>query len=315
MPATPGPVTTRGAHVALAYPSTVQLARSVAGFVQRALLLGGSAVVLATAEHRGVIAGCLEALGLAPARLRHEGVLVEIDAASALEHFVVEGTADADCFARFALEVLEPLERHGGPIHIYGEMVAVLWDAGQVAAAVELEGHWNALAARCSFALLCGYPATSLASTPAAAVEMACQHHAVLSRPEPGPFPGPVTCAAAFAADLAELARVRRFVAGTFLGIGEEAVADAALVVTELAANAVAHAGTPFAVRLGIDREHLRIAVQDGAALSVPLVPTPGRGLGLVAALAERWGHETLDTGKVVWASIPLVRDRPGPFF
>lgn len=208
--------------------------------------------------------------------------------------------------------MLEPLGRLSGPIHVYGEMVAVLWDAGQVAAAVELEARWNALASRFTFALLCGYPATSLAA-PAAAEEVARLHHGVLGPPEPTRSPGPVTHVARFAADLAELARARRFVASSLPGIGEEAEAEATLIVTELAANAVVHAGSRFSVRLGIAHRQLWIAVQDGAGLPAPLAPTPGRGLGLVAALAERWGCERLGRGKVVWASLPLTREMPAP--
>ncbi|MDA8296781.1 MAG: MEDS domain-containing protein [Actinomycetota bacterium] len=313
MPATPGLATTRGGHVAVVSPSPDQLTRSVAGFLHRAPLLGGAAVVLATPEHRAAVAHGLQALGLVPARLRRQGALVEIDAALALENFVVEGTVDAERFERFASQVLEPLGRLSGPIHVYGEMVAVLWDAGRVAAAVELEACWNALASRFTFALFCGYPAASLAAAPAAAEEVARLHQGVLVPPELTRSPGPATHVARFAADLAELARARRFVASSLPGIGEEAEAEATLIVTELAANAVVHAGSRFSVRLGIAHRQLWIAVQDGAGLLAPLAPTPGRGLGLVAALAERWGCEQLERGKVVWALLPLTREMPAP--
>jgi hypothetical protein len=42
-------------------------------------------------------------------------------------------------------------------VRAYGEMVDVLWRAGQTVAAVRLEMLWNELAQNQSFALLCGY--------------------------------------------------------------------------------------------------------------------------------------------------------------
>jgi hypothetical protein len=88
-------------------------------------------------------------------------------------------------------------------------------------------------------------------------------------------------------------------------------VDDTALVVTELAANAVVHAGTGFTVDLAADPDVLRISVRDasplpGAAAAVGLPAVPLHGLGAVAALARRWGVEPLGhSGKLVWVELP----------
>lgn len=87
----------------------------------------------------------------------------------------------------------------------------------------------------------------------------------------------------------------------------------AALVVAELAATAVTHGHTPdarfeleVAVRSDLaDRELLRIAVTDSygghVPTAVPRPPVPdatsGRGLMLVATLAERWGGRCVGPG------------------
>ncbi|WP_406297280.1 ATP-binding protein [Embleya sp. NBC_00888] len=95
----------------------------------------------------------------------------------------------------------------------------------------------------------------------------------------------------------------------------------AALVVAELAANAVNHGHTPdarfeleVAVRPDLaDPELLRIAVTDSYGGHVPTAvlrpPAPdaksGRGLMLVATLAERWGGRCVGAGrKTVWAEL-----------
>ena len=60
-------------------------------------------------------------------------------------------------------------------VRAYGEMVDVLWKAGQTVAATRLEMLWNDLARSQSFSLLCGYAMGSFYKD--AAVEEVCSHH------------------------------------------------------------------------------------------------------------------------------------------
>lgn len=99
-------------------------------------------------------------------------------------------------------------------------------------------------------------------------------------------------------------------------GLSERAVA----VVAELAANAALHGlvpGRSFRLTLAYERatRRLRVEVTDAAGDRSPPLSTPGpppgpddesgRGLLLVAALAERWGTEPyFPAGKTVWAEI-----------
>lgn len=84
-------------------------------------------------------------------------------------------------------------------------------------------------------------------------------------------------------------------------------VDDAALLTTELAANAVRHATAGcFGVALSCHGDRVRVEVADGSVdPPVVLRPDPmatsGRGLMLVDALADRWGFERRRDGKVVW--------------
>ena len=82
--------------------------------------------------------------------------------------------------------------------------------------------------------------------------------------------------------------------------------ADAALVVTELAANAVLHAHTAFTVTLSARDDLLRISVRDARPLrGAELRPAPLHGLGAVDAVASRWGVESLGhDGKTVWVDL-----------
>ncbi|MCE7081992.1 ATP-binding protein [Streptomyces sp. ST2-7A] len=95
---------------------------------------------------------------------------------------------------------------------------------------------------------------------------------------------------------------------------------NAALVVTELVTNAVVHGGdgTPggdfhLRLELAVLREVLRVEVTDaagerlpdpGAARSPGKWEEGGRGLVLVAAVADRCGVKRGETGKTVWAEL-----------
>ncbi|MHA5050258.1 ATP-binding protein [Streptomyces sp. SD15] len=94
-----------------------------------------------------------------------------------------------------------------------------------------------------------------------------------------------------------------------------------ALVVGELAANAVQHGHVPgrdFRLRLGLDEVAglVRIEVADAATAKRPPVAPPssypdgesGRGLLLVDVLAVRWGSTPRHpVGKTVWAEVSTV--------
>ena len=114
------------------------------------------------------------------------------------------------------------------------------------------------------------------------------------------------------AAQPASVAAARRFVR-SLLGpsVAPSLADDAALVVTELVANAVLHAGGPvtLAVTIPDEASSLRLEVADSSPVPPVLreygtSASTGRGLTLVARLAARWGVEPADSGKRVWVEL-----------
>ena len=85
-----------------------------------------------------------------------------------------------------------------------------------------------------------------------------------------------------------------------------ERVEDAMLLVTELIANAVIHGSPEIRMDVDVEDSLLLVRVTDGSPV-LPRVPDaggPGRGLGIVATLSDRWGVEPLPEGrdgKTVW--------------
>jgi anti-sigma regulatory factor (Ser/Thr protein kinase) len=115
---------------------------------------------------------------------------------------------------------------------------------------------------------------------------------------------------AAYPADRTAVAQARRFVRETLIGWGaDDAIDDAVLLTSELATNAVIHAGTPFEVVCRPAEASVQIEVVDGD--SAGLLPIPGRGVGpyhvsgrgllMPVLLAAEWGVTYAASSKTVW--------------
>ena len=95
-------------------------------------------------------------------------------------------------------------------------------------------------------------------------------------------------------------------------------LSDVVAVLAELVGNAVRHADplpggvVRVAWRLcpSVDSALVELRVTDGGSLAQPRIrpidpeATDGRGLSIVAALADRWGVERDGLGQSVWAEV-----------
>ena len=84
---------------------------------------------------------------------------------------------------------------------------------------------------------------------------------------------------------------------------------DAAIVASELVANAIEHAATPVTVIIDVGPGRTRVEVSDSSSI-LPAVRDllsdgeRGRGLHLVERLTREWGVASSDHGKTVWFEI-----------
>jgi hypothetical protein len=300
------------------YGGDRELASSVSGYLAESIKAGDSVVVVATRPHRLVFEDELIAAGVDTRAAGASGRLLMLDAAETLQGFLDSGRLDHGCFDATVSRVVRQVASAGPPIRIYAEMVALLWDAGQVTLALELEELWNDLALLVPFWLLCGYPARLAADEASTAdAEAVCRLHSGVIGPWPGlgcgqEIPGREGEAVRSFPGVLEATRAaRQFVADVLRWRGEEALArDAAILTAELAANAVLHAGSSFTVAVWQSADGIRISVLD-TGLGHPageggwLTAAPGHGLDVVAKIASRWAVEDVAGGKVVWAELP----------
>jgi hypothetical protein len=301
-------------HVVQFYRHDDELLETVPDFLLDAIRLDGVAIVVATAPHLLAFEARMAAAGVDVAALKHSRGLVTLDAAETLRSFLVAGRPDPAGFESILGGLIRQAGATGRPVRIFGEMVALLWDAGHVSAAVEVETFWDDLCRQLRFGLFCAYRIGELAGEgeSEAFAEVCGLHSTVVGVPSTRPA---LQATKSFAKGVDAPREARRFVISTLVKWGDRAlVDDAALVVTELATNAVVHADSDFTVAVSSSPSGVRISVDDASPVAPKvsqgsLIAASGRGLGLVASLVSHWGDEPFGVGKVVWAEF----QRPAP--
>ena len=312
------------------YDRDEELAAGAGDYLADAIAEGGAAVIVASSGRCSMFEARLAAGGVDVAAARRGGSLICLDAGQLAQLLTGTGRVDRAAIDAQIRPAILAAGEAPGPVRVYGEVVALLWAAGHVNAALELEGFWNELGREIPFSLYCGYPRQTVESSQHhGAVSEVCRLHTeVVGAPAPSGDarrPGdPVEAAGPAArANWTDAARTfggtrhdprmaRAFVLEMLSPWRDEQLAaDAALVVTELATNAVLHARWAFSVSLMMSGDVIRISVRDSVPLGPPdgnrwLPAAPGHGLGVVAAMAARWGVETQASGKAIWAELAL---------
>jgi MEDS: MEthanogen/methylotroph, DcmR Sensory domain/Histidine kinase-like ATPase domain len=303
-------------HAVQFYDHDCTLTATVGDFLARALASDGVALMVTTGPHRRACEAELEKIGIDLPAAIADGTLVSLDATDTLSQFFVDGRIDRSAFQRLVAPAVHDAVRTGRPVHAYGDMVATLWEADEVLAAIELEEMWDDLRTENQFSLLCGYHTASVSDPAHAdALERICELHTVVMRGrgnEREPAGSRVVeFSRWFSAEPDAPRAARRFVANALQrsGHADTVLEDAQLVISELATNAVVHARSPFSVYARSDDSLVHLAVRDESPLapvvrSVSDSATSGRGLHVVAALTRDWGFDATTAGKAVWAEL-----------
>jgi hypothetical protein len=165
-------------HLVEFYEDEASLAGAVTRFLAPATAELGTALVVATPAHRAAFERALAASGVDVVGTVAAGRYLTFDAAELLSTFMVDGAPDEAAFRREVGGLVERLTAGGHSLRIYGEMVALLWQGGDVASAVALEDHWNGLRAMYDFDLLCAYSMSSFDNEEEAlAFRRVCEQH------------------------------------------------------------------------------------------------------------------------------------------
>jgi anti-sigma regulatory factor (Ser/Thr protein kinase) len=310
-------------HAVLFYDDARQAVARLADYVAEGLTLELPVVTVLRPSHTVALSEALTVLGLDPGAAVADGRLHLLEAGATLETFMVEGLPDPQLMADGVGTLIADLAAGGRPVRAAGEMVELLWAEGNVTGALALESVWNGLADSIGFALLCPYPARVLATGRLDTVGRLCALHTDVVAPSTyasGEEAAwlPAATSEIFVPAPEAVGATRRLVATAITewssrrgeAPDDRLVADACLVASELAANAVTHAHSAFEVTVTCSHGEVRVSVSDTGPGTAEehhgrMLALSGRGLAIVAGLADRWGCDVLPGGgKVVWAEL-----------
>lgn len=286
----------------------------LARFVAEGVRQEGRALVVATSQHRRALLERLRAMGLDPDEPRAAGRLVLLDAKETLRSFTTVSGFDRDRFLASVVQRVIDAGADGAPVRVFGEMVSLLWEAGDVQGAIALEAMWNGLMVRLDFDLMCAYPASLIETSSLREVRAVCdQHSSVHARQQHAAPDGDHAASSRMFLPVSESVRASRshVVAALRRLDADHLVHDATVIVSELATNAVRHARSPFRVSVDESPGLVCISVQDVGDdhAGLPTIAPDdhaieGRGIAIIDALAHSWGYDALEDGTIVWAQL-----------
>jgi hypothetical protein len=144
------------------------LGESVASFLLEGYMEGEHLLIVAKPRHRDAVLAALRRHGCFPPDGDGDQRLVALDAADVLRHITKNGELKRDLFHRTIKPIVDTLAGTSRRLRIYGELVEVLAEEGNLAGAAALEEMWNELSLEAPFTLMCGYSSAHFAHAHAA---------------------------------------------------------------------------------------------------------------------------------------------------
>ncbi|HXH75477.1 MAG TPA: ATP-binding protein [Bacteriovoracaceae bacterium] len=167
-----------GHHFVQFYENPKFLADSISQFVSAGLIRGEGSIIIAKNENIGLIEQSLKNSGIDIQEFKQTKQLIILDAAMALNLFIVNGLPDRKKFNTEIGGMIETMSKSFPRIRAFGEMVGILWNNGNKEGTILLEELWNELALNYKFSLMCGYSMNSFnQSNHAEGFESICHTH------------------------------------------------------------------------------------------------------------------------------------------
>jgi hypothetical protein len=129
----------------------------VTEFVSDALASEAMVVVVLPPAQLQVVERDLATSGLDIPTAKRHGTYVTVDPEALRQQVTTRGTIDMASYRTMADHLVSKAMSRGRELHICGTMHSILWDAGELATVLELEGMWHVLPGAPRMRLLCLY--------------------------------------------------------------------------------------------------------------------------------------------------------------
>lgn len=146
-----------GTHVAQFHSDNKTLTDRICEFFATGAESGDALIVIATPDHRSAIEACLAQRGIDVLALAAMGRYSAHDAGEMLSRLLVARKPSPLLFGEVVGGAITRLRPESGRVRAFGEMVSLLWSAGDRDAAIRLEEIWNEWIGFHPLSLMCGY--------------------------------------------------------------------------------------------------------------------------------------------------------------
>lgn len=167
-------------HAVQFYDSDRFLIRVVARFLINGLSRGEAAIAVATSQHLSALVDHLRAKQIDVDAYRAEGLLLLHDANELLPSIMRLGMPSEEHFQTALDAIWDAISPSAQTrrVHVYGEMVDILWQNDNAAAAIRLEELWDGQIAAHDISLLCTYALHGFrGAKDSEAIADICRHH------------------------------------------------------------------------------------------------------------------------------------------
>lgn len=164
-------------HIAQFYETDEVLIQALAAFVHAGLARGESVIVIATPGHLEALQAQLTRSGIDLKKAILEDRYIVADAETALASFMFGSWPDDRRFGELIGQLVSRATVQNRRVRAFGEMVALLWARGDVAATVRLEHLWNDVCEQVPMPLFCAYPKVGSTMEPSRSIAQICAAH------------------------------------------------------------------------------------------------------------------------------------------
>lgn len=169
-------------HVVQIYENDNDLLDLLESYVCGGIEANDCVILLATKTHLTSLESRLQIRGYSIDRYIDRHQYFPLDAEEFLQKFMVNDMPDELFFMESVTDILGKARENHRNVRAFGEMVSILWSAGNQEATARLEDLWNLFSENNNLSLFCAYPKSSLSESHSSSVmQLCCSHSQIIT--------------------------------------------------------------------------------------------------------------------------------------